>query len=473
MGVRSWMSGLPASPAAWGLLCLPFALTAQPAAPIGDVDVAIIGGGSSGTYTAIRLQDLGKKVVLVEASDRLGSHAHTWTDPRTDTAIDFGVQIFEPDKPIIDKYLARLNISLGPSDLEVGGPHTYLDFRTGKPVDYVPPSAEETVAAIERWYALLEKYAYLDDGYFLPDPVPEELLLPFGEFAKNNGLEALVPVVALFAEGIGNILEVPAIYPLHFLDKSLLQASSAGKLRTTAARNVSLIYKNAGEILGTSVRLNTRVSSLSRKKDGSISLQLSTAGSRPETLRAKRVVAAFPQLLPNFDGWDLDGGERAVFGELAGTSIHCAIVRYSDIPDNYTLQNVAPDRPYNIADLPSVYNYGPSRVPGLVKAYFGSASTTDVPVSVSSKAFVDTLARLGLPKDRSAPKPIVEVNKSHFPYFLRVGVEQIRSGFYKKMYDLQGHRNTFYTGAALSRQNSASIWKYTEDEVIPKIVQGL
>jgi len=38
-------------------------------------DVCILGGGSSGTYAAIRLsQDLGKSVVVIEKAGRLGGH---------------------------------------------------------------------------------------------------------------------------------------------------------------------------------------------------------------------------------------------------------------------------------------------------------------------------------------------------------------------------------------------------------------
>jgi NADPH-dependent glutamate synthase beta subunit-like oxidoreductase len=35
-------------------------------------DVCIIGGGSSGTYAAVRLQQLGKSVALIEQKPRLG-----------------------------------------------------------------------------------------------------------------------------------------------------------------------------------------------------------------------------------------------------------------------------------------------------------------------------------------------------------------------------------------------------------------
>jgi heterodisulfide reductase subunit A-like polyferredoxin len=36
-------------------------------------DVCVLGGGSSGTYTAVRLRDLGKSVVVVESKGRLAS----------------------------------------------------------------------------------------------------------------------------------------------------------------------------------------------------------------------------------------------------------------------------------------------------------------------------------------------------------------------------------------------------------------
>ena len=37
-------------------------------------DVAVIGGGSSGTYGAIKLRDMGKSVVVVEKTGTLGGH---------------------------------------------------------------------------------------------------------------------------------------------------------------------------------------------------------------------------------------------------------------------------------------------------------------------------------------------------------------------------------------------------------------
>jgi hypothetical protein len=48
-------------------------------------DVAIIGGGSGGTYSAISLKDKGKSVIVVEKKDRIGGHTETYIDPKTGT----------------------------------------------------------------------------------------------------------------------------------------------------------------------------------------------------------------------------------------------------------------------------------------------------------------------------------------------------------------------------------------------------
>ena len=68
-------------------------------------DVCVIGGGSAGTYTAVRLGDLGRSVVVVEAKDRLGGHTETYHDPVTGGTVDIGVIVlhgkFDPSSDTI------------------------------------------------------------------------------------------------------------------------------------------------------------------------------------------------------------------------------------------------------------------------------------------------------------------------------------------------------------------------------------
>ena len=43
-------------------------------------DVAIIGGGSAGTYSAVRLKDMGKSVVVIEKDVILGGQTDTYSE---------------------------------------------------------------------------------------------------------------------------------------------------------------------------------------------------------------------------------------------------------------------------------------------------------------------------------------------------------------------------------------------------------
>lgn len=66
------------------------AVTSRTKLDVINRDVCIIGGGSSGTYTAVRLTDLGQSVVVVEKEDVLGGHTNTFVDPINNATVDYG-----------------------------------------------------------------------------------------------------------------------------------------------------------------------------------------------------------------------------------------------------------------------------------------------------------------------------------------------------------------------------------------------
>ncbi|OCL09142.1 hypothetical protein AOQ84DRAFT_363520 [Glonium stellatum] len=82
-------------------------------------DIYIIGGGASGTYAAVRLrEDMNTTIIMVEQKDHL---------------------------------------------------------RTGKAVPGYPSADPKT--ALKIYAGQVQKYPYLASGYFLPDPIPDDLLL--------------------------------------------------------------------------------------------------------------------------------------------------------------------------------------------------------------------------------------------------------------------------------------------------------
>lgn len=175
-------------------------------------DFAIIGGGSTGTYSAIRLKDLGNTVVVVEGKDRLGGHTETYHDPKTGGTIDYGVVIWH-DLDIVRNYFARLNVSLI-TNSDANTASQYVDFQTGKPVSNY--SAPDPSAALGIYAEQLAKYPYVELGFDLPYPVPDDLLLLFGDFVLKYGLQDLVAFLGDFAQGLGDILKQPTVRAVFF-----------------------------------------------------------------------------------------------------------------------------------------------------------------------------------------------------------------------------------------------------------------
>src|SRR5882724_8011733 len=74
-------------------------------------DVCVIGGGSSGTFSAVQLRDAGKSVLVIERKQRLGGHTETYVDPATGIPTDIGVVVFH-SLPVVTNYFARFGVPL-------------------------------------------------------------------------------------------------------------------------------------------------------------------------------------------------------------------------------------------------------------------------------------------------------------------------------------------------------------------------
>lgn len=102
-------------------------------------DVAIIGGGASGTYAAIRLkEDYKKSVIIVEKQGRLGGHVSPYIDPQTGDYVDMGVQTFLEYGPA-RAFFARLDVPTRQWAPE-RYPIVYADFNTGNIVNFTAPA---------------------------------------------------------------------------------------------------------------------------------------------------------------------------------------------------------------------------------------------------------------------------------------------------------------------------------------------
>ncbi|KAK8007194.1 SH3 domain-containing protein [Apiospora arundinis] len=419
-------------------------------------DVAIIGGGSSGTYTAVKLKDAGKSFIVVEPKDQLGGHAETYVDPNTGVPIDIGVIVFE-NTTTVKNYFARLGVSL--VDIEgFGGNGTVpVDFSTGQiDATYPPPDQEAIAAALVGYAAQRAKYPALDTGFNLTYPVEPDLLLSFGELLTKYHLEALAPVAFLVSQGITPYLNVSTLYVF----KNFNPLQLAVPLLTTEQHATHELYAKALAELGPEhVLLQTNVKEVDRGNgaDDPVRIAVQTPEG-PKLIEAKKVVFAAPPVLDNFQGWDLCAVEKSLFGQWHASGYYTGILENAGIPAGITqLQNSGPGKPFRLPELPGLYIFTQVPAANVTQVYYA-----DPDVVFAEAAQADILANL---------ERFKAANGIH-----RVGTDVARAiedHFYEKVFGLQGERNTYFNGAAWSTQVSNSIWEFSDEYLLPILLDSL
>lgn len=436
-------------------------------------DVAIIGGGSSGTYAAVKLKDAGKTFVVVEPKDQLGGHAETYIDPATGIPIDVGVVVWE-NTTTVKNYFARLGVPLvdNASISATRNATVPVDFATGQ-IDaaYPVPDAAALGAALAGYAAQRAKYPALDTGFNLTYPVAEDLLLPFGEFLTKYRLEALAPVAFLVSQGITPYLNVSTLYV--FKNFNPLQLTQP--LLTTEHHNAHELYANALAELGSDVLLQTTVKEVDRGNGGTDPARITVQTPEgTQIIEARKVVFAAPPVLDNFAGWDLSEDETSLFGQWHASGYYTGLLENAGIPRRFVqLQNSGPGRPFRLPALPGPYIFGQNPAANVTQVYYAGPDV--VSAAAAQADILASLARFkaanGLPA--AASPPSWRTFSSHAPFNLMVSNEAIRDRFYEKVFGLQGTRNTYFTGAAWTTQASNSIWEFSDRYLLPILMAAL
>jgi hypothetical protein len=428
--------------------------------PVIRRDVCVLGGGSAGTYAAVRLGDLGRSVVVVEAKDRLGGHTETYHDPATGGTIDIGVVVLE-DEPVVRQHFGRFGVALASPVLGGGGGTTaYVDFRSGRPVDYTPVAP----VALPAYLQAIGRYGPIDTIRDLPDPVPAELVAPFADFVAERDLGSIVPLAFAYGQGIGDLLGLPAFNAINLFGQGVAGKILTGGYVTSAAGDNSLLYERATGYLGDDVLLSTRAVRVERSRTG---VRVLTEGPEgPRVIEARKLLVTVPPLVGNLGSLDLDSTERSLFSRFSPGAYYTAVVRLSGLPAGVGLSNVAAETPYHLPPLPGLYMVDPSAVPGLYNVKYGSPSPLpDAVVRREIRAGIERVAAAG-----SYPVKFegFAVYAGHTPFELHVGPRDLAAGFYRRLNALQGRNRTYWSGAAWHAHNSARIWTGLET-LLPSI----
>ncbi|KAH9864097.1 hypothetical protein J1614_010030 [Plenodomus biglobosus] len=454
-------------------------INATAAPTVLTTDVAIIGGGASGTYAAVRLrEDLNTSIVLIEPCPNLGGSVSTYRVPSTNTTLEYGVQSYLPYGPALD-FFTRFGIATEPF---TSRPLTALniDVETGlKLANYTAPTVDATNAAFGRWLEIVEQYEHmLEPGYWdFPQPgtVPEVLLEPFGVFAKREGIEAAVPrIMTISGVGYGGIGRLLVLHVFQAFGASLTRDMLSNSLFRPVGSN-SLLYERALALLEPDVLLSSTVQDVTRTSDGAELLV--KQGSTEYLVKARRVLFAAPPSLSNLAPFHPDDKEKAVFEQWAEGGEYVGVAKIGCLPEGVSVSflpaSAAPSNYLALKDYP--YNLrldstGPAGS-NLFRVLFGANFT------LTAQIFRDLVAS-SVQKLRDAGtvtgtcETDFQAVSNHSRPMWKQSAGQIQGGFVQDLYGLQGHRGVWYVGYAWSAPYSSTIWGFAES-VLARLVSDV
>lgn len=436
-------------------------------------DVCVIGGGASGTYTAVAVKDAGRSVVVLEGKQRLGGHTETYVDPATGIPTDIGVVVLH-NLPVVTDYFARLGTPIIP--LPPGafaGTNVNFDFRTGKQQNFNEPTPLETSAALQTYFGYLQQlkatYFDLDSSFDLPNPVPRDLTMKFRDFVSKYSLGPLVRTAFQFGQGQGDMLNMPAVYALKLFSSQVVASIFGidGGFLACPTGN-STLYQNATSFLGDDVVFGADVLHVDRDKNG-VTVQVDTPQGR-YIVKAKKLVFTAPPTLDNLCGFELDRTEESLFRSFDKNAYYTGLLKLEGVPAGLSITNSNEHTAFNLPQLPGIYGINPTLMPGIWNVKFGSTvplNDFDVKATIVSQ-----IRRLSDPTYFPTPPRVREILifKGHVPFELNVPADDIARGFYGSLNDLQGRNRTYYSGAAFQCHNSSLIWRYTKDTVLPLVL---
>ncbi|CAN8099200.1 unnamed protein product [Discula destructiva] len=417
-------------------------------------DVVIIGGGAAGAYAAVRLKDEGKTVAIVERSIKLGGHVNTmWGG---NGPIDYGVQAYISNNETVD-FFGRFNVNLTSSGLSTL-PSKLVDFVSGhtipngtatNPYDFIGP-------IINYLTTISTQFPFLATGaYNIPNPVPEDLLLPFGDFLGKYNLTEVVPVVWIFAQGVGNLMEATTLNVLQNFGQPHIEGLISGYLAAPGGNQA--VFDAAEKFIGTdNIFFLSTANKVTRNGDSGVEVTLQGV-----TIKAKKLLVTIPPTIANLAPFDLSESETSIFSKWQKIPYYVGVTTGTDLADLTNYLNTNTSSPYGLPSTPFVW-----RFESVGQSGYQTIKVIGEPDSDAAKSLVtDALSKI-----TGNSTATLAAWEEHDNLQLHFTPEEIRSGAYKDLYALQGQSNTYWAGNAWCSDYSPLIWAFIENTTLPALL---
>ncbi|KAM0347194.1 hypothetical protein ACHAO7_011293 [Fusarium culmorum] len=442
-----------------------------------EVDVAIIGGGATGSYAAVRLrEDYGKSVLVIEKENRLGGHVHAYQPEGGDRPINYGVQAYL-NREKTRAFFKRFDVGLIDPDAKSGFDLLFatkdIDFTTGKTVDADYGLINSTVALIE-YIALAVKYQpWFENGYFKKGKIPEDLLLPFGEFLDKHNIGSSLEILRTFI-WLSDAVNTPTWFVLAVVGQPQLAALGFGlagpSFKWPETYSSETLYDRVLDLMKDDVLLESTVVSSSRKANG-VDLVIQTPNGKKHVKAKKLLIAATPSP-GNTDAWDLDKNEKSIFSKFTWERLYVSVVGKTSLPSDVPGIRNTWDNPSNFylpqGDFVDAYTRAGDKDVWTTRVLGRASLTAEKAKSMIKQVFtnIDTAGTYDV------TDPTILAFASHGLTVPKVSPKELSDGFYQKLYALQGQRNTFWTGLSWAPDYTPILWDFTE-KLFPQILSGI
>ncbi len=422
-------------------------------------DVCIIGAGASGMYAALHLHDRGYNITVIEKENRVGGHSHTYRPDDVSEGYDYGVRLLPNTKEVREMY-DRFGLSLKKIRLD-SLKRKYVDISTGQLSEYKEPPWYSILWSLFRyWYHSGYSYPFLTyPGINLPDNIPDDLFLPFGEYLKKYNINNSFSPLIHYMQGLGEIENIPMLYVFRNMTHDVAGYVFWDNYYTPEQGTDKLYWKIYEYLSSDKVLLNMEIKDITRKENSSIIVKLENSG-KSLILTCDNLLVTSPLLLSCLSFLDLDTREIKLFSEFKAHGYWTGIVNITGLPSDEGIFNVNSKTISKSAKFPAIYAILPTQFPQEYNVLYGADDL--LPDEIVKDNIIKDINRL----QNLTGKPVI-LNRfvkflNHYPFNLYVNNDAIKSGFYRELNNIQGYRSTWYTGASFGNLSTPDTWQHAK-----------
>lgn len=408
-----------------------------------------------------------------------GGHVHAYQPADGGDPVNYGVQAYL-NRNVTAAFFERFGVDLVDPDLAAYASLLFstqnVDFDTGLTVDvdYGPVDAIGIPVALAGYTALAVQYQpWFENGYFQTGDVPEDLLLPFGEFLEKHDLAGALGILRNLL-WLSDALDTPTWHVMAVVGQPQIAAFGLGitgpAFKWPATGSSETLYDNILTLLSDDVLLESTVSASTRSDNGTVLIVDTPSGVKK--VNAKRVLFAATPSPDNVGPWDLDETEAALFDKFSWETLFVGVVNGTGLPSDVSGIRNAPD------NAEALYLPNGSFCDAFTRAgdrdLFATRviGTADLDLGGAEDIIFDSFATIEQAGTYDIASPNLVAIKSHGLTVPKVSSEELKNGFYNKLYALQGYRGSFWTGLTWAPDYTPILWDFTET-LLPQIVAGL